>query len=141
MPQTHTCIEINDEWGIVHARQSARAIAKTLGFGHVEQTRIATAISELSRNIYLYATRGKIWLEIVEQADETGLKITAKDEGPGIADIRKALEDGYTSSGGLGAGLPGVQRLMDDFAIDSALEEGTEIVVTKWLGISPARIS
>lgn len=139
MPDTGSCVEVNDEWGIVNARQSGRKLAKDLGFGIVDQARIATAISELARNIYLYAEQGEICIEAVEvkKSGKKGIKISAKDHGPGILDIRQALEDGYTSSGGLGAGLPGVKRLMDDFSIDSGCGEGTEIVTSKWL--SPSR--
>lgn len=133
MPSTRSCVEVNDEWGIVNARQLGRDLAKDLGFGNVDQARITTAISELARNIYLYAPRGEICIEAIEQLDKKGLRITAVDKGPGIQDIRKVMEDGFTTSGGLGAGLPGVKRLMDEFSIDSALKEGTEIVAVKWL--------
>lgn len=130
---TQTCARIDDEWGVVNARQLGRDLAKELGFGSVDQARITTAISEVARNIYLYAPGGQICIEIVKQPGQTGLKMTASDNGPGIQDIRKAMEDGYTTSGGLGAGLPGVKRLMDDFSIKSTAEEGTEITATKWL--------
>lgn len=133
MPQTRAKVEVRTEWDIVKARQSGRDLAKELQFGIVDQARITTAISELARNIYLYAPMGEIILESVEETDRVGLKLIAKDTGPGIADIRKAMEDGYTTSGGLGAGLPGVKRLMDEFLIHSKVGQGTEIITTKWL--------
>ncbi|HET7522487.1 MAG TPA: anti-sigma regulatory factor [Bacillales bacterium] len=133
MPNIRSCVVVNNEWDIVNARQLGRDAAKQLGFGSVDQARITTAVSELARNIYLYAPGGRICIESLEHPDKAGLKITAKDHGPGIRDIRKVMEDGYTTSGGLGAGLPGVKRLMDDFSIQSAVGEGTEIVAKKWL--------
>jgi serine/threonine-protein kinase RsbT len=128
-----SCVEVRNEWDIVSARQLGRNMAKELGFGNVDQARITTAISELARNIYLYAGRGKICIEPIEQLGKKGLRIVALDNGPGIREIRKVMEDGYTTSGGLGAGLPGVKRLMDEFSIESTVNVGTEISATKWL--------
>ncbi|PLS15900.1 ATP-binding protein [Bacillus sp. M6-12] len=128
-----SCVKIINEWDIVAARQLGRNVAKELGFGSVDQARITTAISELARNIYLYAGQGKVCIEKVYEGNKAGLKIIATDEGPGIPDIRKVMEDGYTTSGGLGAGLPGVKRLMDEFDIDSVPGKGTDIKATKWL--------
>ncbi|HET7579592.1 MAG TPA: anti-sigma regulatory factor [Bacillales bacterium] len=138
-PDTQTCVEVKDEWGVVNARQLGRDLAKQLGFGSVDQARITTAISEVARNIYLYAPGGQICIEIVKQPGQAGLKLTASDNGPGIQDIRKAMEDGYTTSGGLGAGLPGVKRLMDEFTIRSDAGEGTEITAMKWLRSAAVR--
>ncbi|WP_240377437.1 anti-sigma regulatory factor [Bacillus piscicola] len=130
-------VEVQTEWGIVSARQAGRNLAKEAGFSSVDQARIATAISELARNIYLYANNGEIIIEFLENENVSpprrGIKITARDEGPGIDNIRNAMEDGYTTSGGLGAGLPGVKRLMDEFDIDSRSGVGTEITAIKWL--------
>lgn len=128
-----SCVNIRKEWDIVAARQLGRDAAKNLGFGNVDQARIATAISELARNIYLYANEGKICIDEHEQNGRIGLLIRATDNGPGIRDIRRVMEDGYSTSGGLGAGLPGVKRLMDTFNIDSKVGEGTEVSATKWL--------
>src|SRR5687767_6905691 len=122
-----SCVEVRNEWDIVSARQLGRNMAKELGFGNVDQARITTAISELARNIYLYAGRGKICIEPIDQLGRKGLRIVALDNGPGIREIRKVMEDGYTTSGGLGAGLPGVKRLMDEFSIESTVDVGTEI--------------
>ena len=126
-------VKIKSEWDIVAARQLGRNMAKELGFGTVDQARITTAISEMARNIYLYAGKGEIRIDRIKQMGKTGLKVIAEDQGQGIQDIRKALEDGYSTSGGLGAGLPGVRRLMDGFDITSAPGEGTTIQVVKWL--------
>ncbi|SFE78891.1 anti-sigma regulatory factor [Alteribacillus iranensis] len=130
-------VEVHTEWGIVSARQAGRNLAKDAGFGNVDQARIATAISELARNIYLYAEKGEIVIQYVEDTEspvsKRGIKIIAKDKGPGISNIRDVMEDGFTTSGGLGAGLPGVKRLMDEFDIHSTAGEGTEITAIKWL--------
>ncbi len=128
-----SCVKIITEWDIVAARQLGRDIAKNLGFGTVDQARITTAISELARNIYLYSEEGEICIEGVNGAEALGLKVIATDNGPGIPDIKKAMEDGYSTSGGLGAGLPGVKRLMDEFSIESKEGMGTEIVTIKWI--------
>lgn len=126
-------VDIVTEWDIVAARQLGRNEAKEVGFGIVDQARITTAISELARNIYLYAGKGKIEIKQLTEGNFKGLLIVASDEGPGIMDVRRALEDGYTTSGGLGAGLPGVKRLMDSFKIETIAGEGTKISIKKWL--------
>ncbi|MHC5251237.1 anti-sigma regulatory factor [Listeria kieliensis] len=131
-----SCVKITDEWDIVSARQLGRNISKEIGFGTVDQARITTAISELARNIFLYAKTGEICILKINEAGRLGLKIVAKDKGPGILDIRKVMQDGYTTSGGLGAGLPGVKRLMDSFDIESKTsgeEKGTIITAMKWI--------
>lgn len=129
----HSCVNIHKEWDIVGARQMGRDIAKKLGFGTVDQARIATAISEIARNIYLYAKSGKICYEIIDNIDQKGLCITAIDTGPGIKNLSLVMQDGYSTSGGLGAGLPGVKRLMDEFVIRSEEGKGTEIKTIKWV--------
>ncbi|GER68487.1 serine/threonine-protein kinase RsbT [Weizmannia acidilactici] len=129
----HSCIKILNEWDIVAARQLGRNIARELNFGIVDQARITTAISELARNIFIYAGQGEIRIEKVRQNGKQGLKVIAEDKGPGIANIRKVMEDGYSTSGGLGAGLPGVRRLMDEFDIDSAPNKGTTVTAIKWV--------
>jgi serine/threonine-protein kinase RsbT len=131
--ENESYVKIITEWDIVAARQLGRNVAKELGFGSVDQARITTAISELARNIYLYAGRGRIEFETINEFDRRGIKVIASDQGPGIQDIRKVMEDGFTTSGGLGAGLPGVKRLMDEFDITSTVGEGTCIRVIKWL--------
>lgn len=131
--ENQSCVKIVTEWDIVAARQLGRNVAKELGFGTVDQARITTAISELARNIYLYAGQGEIRIERIINHGKKGLKIIAVDEGPGIPNIRKVMEDGFSTSGGLGAGLPGVKRLMDEFDITSSVGEGTDIQAIKWL--------
>ncbi|PQD93851.1 ATP-binding protein [Pradoshia eiseniae] len=130
---TQSYVKILNEWDIVAARQVGRNVAKELGFGTVDQARITTTISELARNIYLYAGQGEIGIEKLWDNGRTGLRVIAEDKGPGISDIRRVMEDGYTTSGGLGAGLPGVKRLMDEFEIDSEVGVGTKITTTKWI--------
>lgn len=131
--KNQSCVKIVTEWDIVAARQLGRNVAKELGFGTVDQARITTAISELARNIYLYAGQGEMRIERIYDLGKKGLKIIAVDNGPGILDIRKVMEDGFSTSGGLGAGLPGVKRLMDEFDITSSVGDGTEIHAVKWL--------
>ncbi|MGN7410074.1 MULTISPECIES: anti-sigma regulatory factor [unclassified Sporosarcina] len=126
-------VEIFTEWDIVAARQLGRNEAKNSGFGTVDQARITTAISELARNIYLYAGKGKIEIERLSTDGMKGMTIIASDEGPGIPDLRRVMEDGFSTSGGLGAGMPGVKRLMDDFKVESEVGKGTIITATKWL--------
>ncbi|ENH96395.1 serine/threonine-protein kinase RsbT [Gracilibacillus halophilus YIM-C55.5] len=131
---SQSCVTINQEWDIVAARHMGREKSKELNIGTVDQARIATAISELARNIYLYTESGTICFEAIEDPHhyKKGLKIIAKDEGPGIKDISKVMEDGFSTSGGLGAGLPGVKRLMDSFDIISEEGKGTEVIAVKW---------
>ncbi|WP_066187442.1 MULTISPECIES: anti-sigma regulatory factor [Gracilibacillus] len=133
MTITKSNVQIRKEWDIVGARQMGRELAKDVGFGTVDQARIATAVSELARNIYLYAEKGQIIYEIIEDINKKGLKIIATDDGPGIQDVSKIMEDGFSTSGGLGAGLPGVKRLMDYFDIDSVPGRGTNIITVKWV--------
>ena len=130
---SYPCINIRKEWDIVGARQLGRDIAKEIGFGTVDQARIATAISELARNIYLYADEGRICFEVIDNLDRKGICMTAVDAGIGISDISQVMQDGYTTSGGLGAGLPGVKRIMDEFDLKSEVGIGTEIKTTKWV--------
>lgn len=126
-------VDIYTEWDIVAARQLGRKEAKQIGFGTVDQARITTAISELARNIYLYAGKGKIEIEKLDTGGSLGMLIIASDEGPGIPDVRKVMEDGFSTSGGLGAGMPGVKRLMDEFKVETEPGVGTVITATKWL--------
>ena len=130
---TQSIIEIITEWDIVTARQVGRNEAKAIGFDTVNQARITTAISELARNIYLYAKAGVIQIERLQQENKIGIAITAIDRGPGIGDVRRVLEEGFSTSGGLGAGLPGVKRLMDHLEIDSVVGQGTKVRIEKWL--------
>ena len=126
-------VEIYTEWDVVAARQLGRDEAKSIGFGTVDQARITTAISELARNIYLYAGTGKIEIRRLHDGVKKGMMIISSDNGPGIPDVRKVMEDGFTTSGGLGAGMPGVQRLVDEFKIETEVGVGTTITAIKWL--------
>lgn len=128
-------ITIDGEDAIVAARQQARALATELGFGMVDQSRIATAVSELARNVVRYASggRGEVVIREVRSASgAAGIEIDVRDEGPGIADVEQAMRDGFTSGAGLGLGLPGAKRLVDEFSIDSEVGRGTTVVVRKW---------
>ena len=125
-------VPIQSDTDIVTARQRGRMLATQLGFTSGDATIVATAISELARNIVLYAKGGEVLLTPVESRDNYGLVITARDEGEGIADVRQAMQDGYSTSGRLGVGLPGVKRLMDEFEIVSEAGKGTTVTVKKW---------
>lgn len=125
-------VPISSDADIVAARQKGRALAAQMGFGSTDLTLIATAISELARNIVLYARRGEIVLKPAEDGQRRGISVMARDEGPGITDIPQALQSGYSTSGSLGLGLPGVRRLMDEFEIVSEVGKGTTVTVKKW---------
>jgi serine/threonine-protein kinase RsbT len=125
-------VAINSDQDIVSARQKGRVMANELGFSSGDATLIATAISELARNIVSYARKGQITLKVVNGLNRQGISVIASDDGPGITDIRQALRDGYSTSGSLGLGLPGVRRLMDEFEISSQPGQGTTVTVKKW---------
>jgi serine/threonine-protein kinase RsbT len=125
-------VQIRTNADIVVARQLGRTMALSAGFSSPEPTLIATAISELARNIVLYAKAGKITLRLLEGGSRRGIRIVAVDDGPGIADVDRALQLGYSTSGGLGLGLPGVRRVMDEFDIQSDVGLGTRVTVVKW---------
>jgi len=125
-------VSINSDQDIVSARQKGRMMASELGFSPGDATLIATAISELARNIVSYARKGQITLKMVNSLNRQGILVVAADDGPGIADIRQALRDGFSTSGSLGLGLPGVRRLMDEFEINSEPGRGTIVTVKKW---------
>jgi serine/threonine-protein kinase RsbT len=128
-----TVVAIRSDGDIVAARQQGRSLATAIGFTATDATLIATAISELARNIVLYAGQGEVMMHRVEISYRKGIVICARDKGPGIRSIADGLRDGYSTSGGLGLGLPGVKRLMDEFAIESELGQGTMVTVRKWL--------
>lgn len=125
-------VAINSDQDIVSARQKGRQMATELGFSSGDATLIATAISELARNIVSYASKGQITLKMVNGLSRQGISVIATDDGPGIPDIRQALRDGFSTSGSLGLGLPGVRRLMDEFEIASQPGRGTRVAVKKW---------
>lgn len=117
---------------VVEARQQGRALAAVAGFSSGEQTVIAAAISEIARNILMYAKKGEIFLTLATNGDRQGVVVVAKDQGPGIPDIERAMQYGYSTSHGVGAGLPGAKRLMDEFNVDSVVGQGTTITMKKW---------
>jgi len=125
-------VEIRSEGDIVTARQKVRELTSRIKFSSVDQTLVATAISELARNIIEYARSGEIIMRIVENADKRGVLIVARDKGPGIPNVDLAMQDGYSTSNGLGLGLPGSRRIMDEFKISSKVGKGTTVTVKKW---------
>ncbi len=126
-------IRIKTENDIIISRSAAKNVAKEMGFGIVDQTKIATAISELARNVVAYAEEGFLVVKVVHEGNRDGIEIICEDRGPGIEDVALALKEGYSTSGGLGMGLCGARKLMDGFEIESEVGKGTRIVVTKWL--------
>lgn len=126
-------VRIEFDSDLVIARSRGRELGMQLGFSRLDLTLIATAISELGRNILQYAQRGEIALVQINEFGRPGIAIIARDNGPGIINIERAMQDGYTTGRGLGMGLPGTKRLMDDFQIVSALGKGTTITAKKWV--------
>ena len=126
-------VAIRSDVDIVYARKKGRELASELGFSSMELALIATAISELARNIVRYAREGEVNFKLIERGDKRGVRIVARDKGPGIRDIALAMQDGYSTSNGLGLGLPGARRLMDEFEIVSKIGEGTTVTIKKWL--------
>lgn len=124
-------VPVQNSDDVVRVRQIVRTWAANLGFGLVDQTKIVTATSELARNMVLAAGQGVVILESL-QTTRVGLRLTFEDKGPGIPDIEKVMQDGYTTWGGMGLGLSGSKRLMDDFEIYSEVGVGTQVRVTKW---------
>jgi len=124
---------IQTDADIVRARQFGRELASQLSFSPGDLTLISSVISELARNIFSYADRGEIRVSVLQRHGRSGVRIAARDEGPGIHDPCLALMDGFSTSGRLGLGLPGVKRLADEFTMESTVGVGTEIVLVKWL--------
>jgi serine/threonine-protein kinase RsbT len=125
-------IPIDRDGDIVAARQKGREMALQAGFSGSDLTLIATAISEIARNIVNYARRGEMQMSQVQQGAKRGLLVVARDEGPGIADIEQAMRDGFSTGKSLGLGLPGARRLMDEFEIHSEIGKGTVVTMKKW---------
>lgn len=126
-------VRIRSSADIVAARQQGRILAALIGLSSSNLTMIATAISEVGRNIVEYTKEGEIAISLISHGSRKGVKVVASDEGPGIADIATVMRDGFSTSQGLGIGLPGARRLMDDFEIASELDKGTTITMKKWL--------
>jgi serine/threonine-protein kinase RsbT len=125
-------VPITSDADLVPARAQGRALAQALGFSQTDATLIATAISEIARNIVVHAGRGEIVMSRIEEPHRYGLVVVASDAGPGIREIDVALERGHTSTGGLGLGLPGARRLMDEFQVETDAGKGTTVTMTKW---------
>ncbi|GHA80242.1 anti-sigma regulatory factor [Cognatilysobacter bugurensis] len=125
-------LPLRSEQDIVFARQAVRQIAQRLRFSLVDQTKMVTASSELARNALVYGGGGDMHWDVVRNGARTGLRLAFVDAGPGIADLSLALTDGWTSGGGLGLGLTGTRRLVNDFEIDSAPGRGTRVTITRW---------
>ena len=125
-------VSIDCDADIVSARQKGRQLASQCGFPSTDLAVVATAISELARNIVRYAVRGEVTLRLINDNGKRGIEVVAADDGPGIPDIETAMQDGYSTSGGLGLGLPGTRRLMDEFEITSRFGKGTTVTVRRW---------
>jgi serine/threonine-protein kinase RsbT len=121
------------EVDIVSARQQGRALAIEIGFSGGDLTLIATAISEIARNIVVYAKHGEILLSPIQDGARRGILVVARDQGPGIPDVAQAMQDGYSTGKSLGLGLPGAKRIMDDFEIVSEVGKGTTVTMRKWM--------
>ncbi len=130
---TEARVTIHSPSDIVTARQQGRRLAAQVGFEGMDLTVVATAISEVARNIIEYAHSGEILIQLVNDAERRGVMVVATDEGPGIADVEQALLDGYSTGKGLGIGLPGTKRLMDEFEVRSTVGRGTTVIMRKWL--------
>ena len=126
-------VAIEHEADIVTARQKGRELAAGNGFASTDQTLIATAISEIARNIVVYAQRGEVVLSALESRGRRGILVVCRDNGPGISDLELAMRDGYSTTRSLGMGLPGAKRLMDEFDLTSVLNAGTTVSMKKWL--------
>lgn len=133
--QTAYAIEIQgkDEVVIITARGATRELARELGFGVVDQTRIATAVSEVVRNVVEYAGSGRIELRVLERGSSVGLEIIVRDKGPGIDNIERVLQGGYSTGHGFGRGIAGARALMDEFDLKSQPGRGTEVWMRKWI--------
>jgi serine/threonine-protein kinase RsbT len=134
-------LQINSEHDILTARQRGRELAADVGFSGSDLTIVATAISEIARNIVEYAGRGEIVFTLVRDGRGRGIVVVARDEGPGIPDVALAMQDGYSTGKSLGLGLPGARRLMDEFDVQSEAGRGTTVTMKKWIQSRSARVS
>jgi serine/threonine-protein kinase RsbT len=133
MPITRTdVVPLRIEQDIVIARQGVRKLAQEIGFGIVDQTKVVTAASELARNAIIYGKGGEMRCELLSEGARRGLRLHFVDQGPGIADVKQAMADGWTSGTGLGLGLSGAKRLVNEFEIETAVGKGTRVTITRW---------
>lgn len=128
-----TCVTVDRDVDIVTARQVARNLAVEAGFRGSDLTLIATAISEIARNMVIYADGGQVRMALASKNGRMGIEMVAADRGPGIPDIGQAMQDGFSTGRSLGLGLPGARRLMDEFEIISEVGQGTTVTMRKWL--------
>ncbi|AIN57111.1 anti-sigma regulatory factor [Pseudomonas soli] len=126
-------LPVRIEQDVVLARQLARKLASDCGMRLVDLTKLVTAVSELARNTVVYGGGGDMDWQVLEEAGRTGVRLLFRDEGPGIADLKLALTDGWTSGNGLGLGLTGARRLVDEFELDTVPGEGTRVTITRWI--------
>ncbi len=132
-----TVLTVTAEWHVARARTAVRHATEVMGFSSVPAAYVVTAVSELATNLFFHATNGGTITLFRDQRDgRSGIAVVAEDDGPGIPDVQQALLDGFTTNGGLGGGLPGIQRLMDEFEIESRAGAGTQVICRKW---SPCR--
>ncbi len=132
-PKEAIRVRISSGTDIISARLEGRKLAENAGMNGGDLTLLATAISEVARNIVEYAKEGEIKLTLIQQGGKRGVRVEARDRGPGILDVEKAMQDGYSTGKGLGLGLPGARRLMDSFEITSKVDKGTTVKMTKWI--------
>lgn len=132
MTSANDLLAIEDQADVVLVRHQVRNIAATLGFGIIDQTKLVTAASELARNTLIHGGGGSVRIQALNGGSRIGLRLTFEDHGPGIPDINLALKDGYTTGTGLGLGLGGARRLVNDFEIASAVGKGTRVTLTRW---------
>jgi serine/threonine-protein kinase RsbT len=132
--QSEALLPVNNDTDVLEVRDRARALAASVGMSPTESASVAAAVSELVRNLVAYATRGEVILRAIENTRARGIEVVVIDEGPGIPDVGQALQERFSTSGGLGLGLPGVRRLMDDLWIASRPGKGTTVAIRKWLG-------
>ena len=125
-------VAVNDDVDVAYAALAAKNYAKEIGFTTASQYMISTAVSELARNMFIYAKKGIISLSFFSENSNSGIEIVAEDFGPGIQDIDKAMEESFSTGGTMGVGLPGTKRLMDYFKIESKIGVGTKVVIRKW---------
>ncbi len=133
MKQKIMCITITEDIDVAHASLEASDYAKLIGFQKVARYMVSTAVSELARNIFRYAKKGKIILKAISKEEEKGIEVIAEDNGPGIPNIGKAMEDRFSTGNSMGMGLPGTKRLMDEFVIEENRPRGTKITIRKWV--------
>jgi serine/threonine-protein kinase RsbT len=131
-PDAPVRVPIDDESDVVLARKGGRAVAEQVGMSPSLQTMVATAISEIARNIVVYAGRGEVVVQAIADTGRRGIEVVARDQGAGIDDIEQAMQDGFSTAGSLGLGLPGARRLMDEFSLESSPSEGTTVLMRKW---------